>query len=168
MNLILDMDETLINYKMFPRPYLEEFLTECFKIFSSLSIWTNANEEWFNMANNNIFKPLIDIINEKEITLYKFHFVFTREKYKNKKLRRLHNSKTFKQFNINNMIIIDDTKENFTCNYGNGIQIIPFCNFYNDSELLKLLKYFKKILIPYFKENNTILSLDKRLWRLKI
>lgn len=197
MNLILDMDGTLISGNDFTndvyvRPYLENFLEECFMIFNNVSIWTAASKEWFNVVNQKVFIPLINLINERKGTTYKFHFIFTREKCKHvykynsfynceydniivrteKRLRKLHKSKSlYKEYTMDNTVIIDDTKETFDNNYSNGILVTsyfsPIVNR-NDKVLLKLLTYFKNILIPHYNEHTTIRNLEKRYWKTEL
>lgn len=179
VNLILDMDNTLIYYDT-PRPYLETFLEYCFISFANVSIWTAGNDLWFEYVNNRIFDPIINQINKKHMPSapFQFHFVFTYddcsvltgyesypfEELVRKKLRRLHRSKTYSDYHIDNMIIVDDKSENFMCNYGNGIQIHPFVDGdgWNDDCLLRMIGYFKNIIIPYFNKHGTIRNLEKR------
>ena len=81
MNLILDMDGTLIDsYFSFvtgkmviiPRPHLKEFLEFVFDNFSNVSIWTNGVKEWYEEVYSTLLITFIP--NGKS-----FHFVKTRE-----------------------------------------------------------------------------------------
>ncbi len=161
MNIILDMDQTLIDgivdfsfvpfdssIKIIPRPYLKEFLKFCFESFQYVSIWTAASEKWFESVNKEIFKPILEELNGELNNKYKFDFIFTSNQctivwtysewhgqsimHKEKRIRRLHKScSKYPQYTIDNTIIIDDTKITFKNNYGNGIHINPFETCYS-------------------------------------
>ena len=50
MNVILDVDETLLTKKndiIILRPYVREFIETCFNVFKSVSIWTANTKEHF-------------------------------------------------------------------------------------------------------------------------
>jgi len=187
------MDNTLISgneftNEVYVRPYLETFLEECFSLFVNVSIWTAASKEWFDHVNRQVFTPLLNKINGRYGTQYKFNFVFTSKNCKRtykynsffgcgydnnvviteKRLRKLHKSRNlYKDYTMDNTIIIDDTKETFQNNYGNGILIEPFISSIintNDDILLNLITYFKTILIPHYNIHNTVRNLEKRYW----
>lgn len=179
MNIILDMDETLIhgNFEgdIIPRPYLFEFLQFAFERFKNVSIWTAANKAWFEMVNEKIFIPILEVLNRsfdkvltgEHITLsyvydeYGQHFIA-----RVKKLRKLHKSKKSPDYTIDNMIVVDDTKTTFQKNYGNAIHIQEFIGGH-DEELKKLMRYLEEVLLPYFEKNGTIRTLEKRFWSSK-
>ena len=178
------MDQTLIHGKrissMMPfeyslsvkaRPHLKEFLTFCFDRFQNVSIWTAAEQEWFNQVNKEIFVPILESLGKK------FRFVYTYAQctrverisrtYTEKRIRKLHKSKRLPDYTIDNTIIVDDTAETFRSNYGNAILIKEWHCQYADTDLLKLMKYIDDILIPYYNENRTIRSLNKINWEKK-
>lgn len=178
MNLILDMDNTLICF-LVPRPHLEYFFEECFKLFKNVGIWTAANREWFNYVNYMIFEPILEKINQRLQTNYCFDFVFDSKKCTRridimwgndtieKRVRKLHKSKHFPDYTIDNIVVVDDNPNTFRANYGNAVLITPYTeeiDLFKDEELLKLINYFKNTLIPHFNENGTIRNLDKRGW----
>ena len=185
MNIILDMDQTLIDGIIYgserlvvARPHLKKFLSWCFKTFNGVAIWTAAGKDWANFVHNKIFQQILDSIN------HQFDFIFTSKKctnvwefsewhdysicHKVKKLRKIHRRKTgiFEKYTIYNTLILDDTSSTYKFNYGNGIPIQPFvmegCE--NDDHLLKLIVYVENILIPHFHKYNTIRNLEKRFW----
>lgn len=194
MNIVLDMDQTLIDgvcstKRVIERPHLELFLEWCFKTFDGIGIWTAANQAWFDYVNEKVFEPMLQRISEKNgATLrYQFDFVFAQDKCTNvwrysewhghsvltteKRLRKLHRSKErFKQYTVLNTLMIDDTKTTFGCNYGNGIHIPPFeadeytPNWRDDNALLKLRIYLRNVVIPHYKKYNTVRNLEKRYW----
>ena len=88
-----------------------------------------------------------------------------------KRIRKLHQYKSvkFKNYNMNNTIIVDDTKNTFRSNYGNGIYIPPFHDYKsgweNDQELSRLYIYLRNVVLPHYEKWGTILDLEKRYWR---
>lgn len=189
MNIVLDMDNTLIEgcpytYDIIPRPNLEIFLVWCFQNFKNVSIWTAANRLWFNRVNELVFKDILLKINKS------FDFVFTSDKCTTiyefsewhgqcfpktiKKLRKLHKyrSEKFKDYDIENTIIVDDKSKTFSQNYGNGICVEPFEPFTtkkevwsNDVELLRLCIFLCDVVIPNYNTHGTVRNLEKRYWR---
>jgi len=151
-HIILDMDGTLIgidnNMKPVIRPFLEDFLVFCFKNYRSVSIWTAANIEWFDVVNEKIFQPILD--------KYKLSFRFvwdynkcTRQRIMNyeniyiKKLERVFDA--YKDMTTDNTIIIDDN------------QIICMDNPENSI-----------IIHSYNPEEKEDLELKMMMWKLKI
>ena len=191
MNLILDMDQTLIDgmYNddnpsrtiINARPHLFEFLKFCFENFKSVSIWTAASRFWFNIVNDRIFAPTLKHLKEIGIDA-KFDFVFTGNRCTTKwiysefhgqsvritikRLKKLYRSRIlYKKYTRENTLIVDDKKNTFSLNYGNGIEISAWdCYNHDDVELLKLKRYFEKTIFPYFKKHKTIRNLEKRGW----
>lgn len=176
MNIILDMDETLIHgtfhYEIMVRPHLFEFLQFAFEKFKNVSIWTAASKAWFEQVNKEVFMPILEKIG------CSFHNVFTVENttlshvydeysgqmiMRVKKLRKLHRSKKFPDYNMDNTIIVDDTRTTFQKNYGNAIHVREFIGKYDD-ELEVLMRYLEEILLPYFQTYGTIRTLEKRGW----
>lgn len=199
MNIVLDMDQTLIdgwpepsnvNVNVIRRPNLDIFLEWCFEHFERVSIWTAASRDWFNKVNEFVFEDILKSINQKKGREYKFDFVFTSEmcnvvwkfsefhgcsvKCIQKRIRKLHNRKSepFKHYNLDNTIIIDDTSQTFSANYGNGIQISPFETYKyfdeniwkSDVELLRMALYLKNVVLPHYNKHGTIRNLEKRYW----
>jgi len=145
MNLILDMDGTLINEKKEPRPHLQAFFHYIFQHFERVSIWTAALDVWFNDVYQHVFKPLIPKGKS-------FHFVWCRDKCKLlnigsstmivKPLSKIYNS--FPNFyNQRNTLIIDDTHFTYRENIGNAIKISSYSNNRSDTELVKIIQQFQ-------------------------
>jgi hypothetical protein len=180
MNIILDMDETLIhgNFEgvIIPRPYLFEFLQFVFERFKNVSIWTAANKAWFEIVNEKVFSPILEVLNcsfdkvltEEHTTLSYVYDDFYGQSFMTrvKKLRKLHKSKKSPDYTIHNMIVVDDTKTTFQKNYGNAIHIQEFMGG-RDKELKKLMRYLEEVLLPYFSKYGTIRTLEKRYWSTK-
>ena len=152
-HIILDMDGTLVgidnNMKPIIRPFLEEFLVFCFQNFKSVSVWTAANIEWFDVVNEKIFQPILD--------KYKLSFRFVWDYNKCTKMRNnTYESRYIKQLekvwdkfldmNKDNTVIIDDNKITCMDNPENAI-IIPSYDPEDKTEdlELKLMKWKLKI-----------------------
>ena len=185
LNLVLDMDSTLISnfgYNINPRPHLQLFLTFCFLNCKTISIWTAAEQSWFDAVNNALFQPILQKISARLRKKCQFRFVFVRQRgtikftvrpenqYQPtpifvKELDKLWNSPfQFPEFTPHNTLIVDDTPETYSQNFRNAIQILPFAfNNKQDRELLKLMLYLKE-LGQHYQEYKTILNADKRQW----
>jgi hypothetical protein len=182
MNIILDMDQTLI-FEVHRRPYLDVFLEICFLKFQNVSIWTAASQEWFDYVNENTFTPILKEISDKYLRSFKFDFVFTRNRcslvkdsesiftdvfFIEKRLNKLFKSKEkYKDYTKDNTIVLDDDAFTFRKNYGNALRIFPY--FGNtgpvDDELICAAIYIIKVVIPHFKKERSVRNLDKRGWR---
>lgn len=134
MNIIFDIDGTLIDAdgRLMPRPHLEELFDYVFQTAHTVSIWTAAGREWYDLVHKG----------------YKFRLVFTGErcviKWRDpfgmdirqaiKPLRKIWHCKTkYTEFTKHNTIIIDDTPHTYVRNYGNAVPIRSYTN--NDNEL---------------------------------
>jgi len=170
MNIILDMDETLI-HRLFvknriyaepiARPHLKEFLEFIFANSKNVSIWTHGLKEWYDFVYKKVLK---DLIPEGKT----FHFVRTRETsigdyvdfiQINKKLRDINSGipsisflkpllvlykKYPGEYNQNNTFIIDDNPTTYLINKENAIAIKPYNGIDNsDTELLRIMKLIK-------------------------
>jgi len=187
MNVIFDMDETLISHdkndSIFPRPHLNIFLRYCFETFETVSIWTNAEKGWFEKANQEVFIPILKEINEECGTDHDFYFVYTRERssmkrvktnhfydggsYRVKRLKKIWRKKQTPHTRYNT-IIVDDNDETYEDNYGNAIPIKAWHHTSSfDTELLKLAQYFG-ILIKQIESGDNVLYIEKRWWRKKM
>ena len=139
--LILDLDETLIHFKikssrggtLRARPYLFGFLEEMGHYYE-LVIWTSATEAYAN--------SLIDAIEyEKkyfDYILYREHATIIGDDFV-KDLTRIGRG-------LDRVIIIDDMPQNFRLQKDNGITIKPFFgDDYDDSALYDLVPILKHI-----------------------
>lgn len=177
IHIILDIDGTLINYldspnisKSVSRPHLKTFLSWCFDNCGSVSIWTAASKIWYDKIYDKHLKPILDELK------CSFLFVYTDTKCSTKYdsdpetdhpesiiLKPL--KKIFKQsklpHNVYNTLIVDDTCETYTKNYGNAIPIKTYTGNDLDNELVKLIELLKK-LKDTFNTYGTIRKIDKR------
>ena len=139
--LILDLDETLVNFKiksskegtLRARPFLFGFLEEMGHYYE-LIVWTSGTEAYAN--------SLIDAIeSEKQYFDYVFfreHAIIIGDDFV-KDLNRVGRS-------LDRIIIIDDMPQNFRLQRKNGITIKPFLgDDYKDTALYDLLPILKHI-----------------------
>ena len=139
--LILDLDETLVNFKiksskegtLRARPFLFGFLEEMGHYYE-LIVWTSATEAYAN--------SLIDAIEfEKkyfDYVLFREHAIIIGDDFV-KDLNRVGRS-------LDRVIIVDDMPQNFRLQKQNGITIKPFLgDDYNDTALYDLLPILKHI-----------------------
>lgn len=173
--LILDLDETLIfstsnkiakqedstidEYFVYKRPGLDLFLNTILADFE-IAVWTSSTEDYAEELIKKIFPqdyPLSFVYGRSKCTL-----TFLREQNdytysKNlKKLKR-------KNYNLEKILIIDDSPEKLRRNYGNHIRVNPFVGSNKDIELFQLIKYLEKI-----KLTDNVRGIEKRLWRADI
>ncbi len=193
MNIILDMDQTLIDGRLpgenislktgvFNRPYLYDFLKFCFLNFEKVSIWTAASDKWFQHVNREVFNPIIQKLNDETEQNFAFDFVFTRDRCTHtwrhsewhghhirvrlKRLRKLFRSKDkYKDYTKHNTLVLDDDPRTFQDNYGNSIEIDDWQEYeHEDKQLLLLINYLQNIIFPHYRKHLTIRNLDKRHW----
>lgn len=137
MNLFLDMDGTLIdhyfdsgnNYCIQERPYIGFFFEYIFDKFETVSIWTNASNEWFEFAYT-ILKQYIPPTKQ-------FYMILTRDtkiersnqmgftQYNQNEIKNLHILYELypETFNKYNTFIIDDSPYTYKNNIENSIPI---------------------------------------------
>ncbi len=170
--LILDLDETLIHateqklnipedfkfdkYFVYKRPNLDNFLIDISKHFK-IGIWSSANDIYVN-------EIVIKIVPEN----LKLEIIWGRSRCSLKKddtfdnyffEKRLSKLKR-KGFKLEQIIIVDDTPEKSSKNYGNAIYIKEFLGDTKDDELNYLFDYLLTL-----KNVDYIRSIEKRNWR---
>jgi TFIIF-interacting CTD phosphatase-like protein len=172
--LILDLDETLFHateiefldemniphdfmmddfYHVYLRPHLQDFLKTAFEYFD-VAVWTSASQSYAE-----------DIV--KKIFPDNLKFLYTREQctkkldYDTMEFVYLKNLKNLKKlgYDINKLLIVDDSPEKVAQNYGNYIPITPFYGDQKDIQL-KLLKDY----IITLADRDDIRKLEKRNW----
>ena len=181
--LILDIDETLIyaskeplnrlpdfrlsKYYVYKRPYLDQFLQEIKDDFL-LAIWSSATDDYV--------EAIVEEIIPKDI---KLEFVWGgsrctlkrnlwddleawdpdnqwQEYYYTKPLKKVKR----RGYDLEHIIIVDDTPHKAKQNYGNVIYPLEFTGDMSDNDLELLAKYLKLL-----KEESKIRSIEKRDWR---
>ena len=156
--LILDLDETLVSgqeerlerppdvavdrFFVYFRPHYKEFLEEMEKHFD-IAIWTASSDGYALPIVKKLFEDLTPPV-----------FVFTSERattrYNSvdgnvKVVKRLKKVKVKFGYTLADILIVDDKKDTFQDNYGNGIEIKSFNGESNDEELLYLKEYILNI-----------------------
>jgi RNA polymerase II subunit A small phosphatase-like protein len=184
--LILDLDETLVHatskklernpdfvifdYNIYCRPYLESFLSEMNKYFK-LAVWSSASDDYVEKVTESIFPKNIDLefvwgrsrCTPKRLLqidaygnyedFYSSHYNYIKPL---KKLKR-------KGFQLEKILIIDDTPHKSRDNYGNAIYPNEFLGDLKDDELQKLSKYLISI-----KDEKNVRNIEKRRWKAQI
>jgi hypothetical protein len=155
-------------YKVFERPYLQEFLEFIFENFN-VSIWTAATEEYASFVIKNIIKSekLKSTLKEKlklNVILHSDHCKISTEKgngIKDLSLlwecnNPLHLDSRFKKtFKSYNTFILDDYREEvYEKNKNNCILVEPFDYENENCHKDKYLKNLKKSLTKFLKEGD--------------
>ena len=141
--LVLDLDETLIHFKVHPnddssgtlqfRPFLSEFLSAVKNLYE-LVIFTAATQDYAD--------PIINAIEQKGIKfdhrLYRIHTILINNDFV-KDLSRLGR-------NLSQIIIVDNMEQNYKLQPDNGITIRPFWGKdINDMALFDLISILTQI-----------------------
>lgn len=169
--LILDLDETLIyadksplershdfragDYYVYKRPYLDDFISNCFLNFT-VAVWTTSTDIYAKEIVGNIFPDT-----------GKLAFVWDR----NRCIRRydsengeyywIKDLKKIKKygFTLDQILMIDDTPRKIERNYGNIVRISEWIGNTEDKELPCLSKYLQTL-----KDSDQIRKIEKRNW----
>lgn len=170
--LILDLDETLIHatkkrlnisedfqfdqYFVHKRPYLDDFLINISSHFK-VGIWSSAGDTYVN-----------EIVKQIKPASIEFEIIWGRSKCSVKRdfaldtlnfEKRLDKLKK-KGFQLEKIIIVDDSPENSRVNYGNAVYIKEFTGDKSDEELNHLYDYLLTL-----KDVENIRAVEKRGWR---
>lgn len=180
--VILDLDETLVHatteppssnwdfevppYKVFKRPFLDEFLDNL-KEHYQVAVWSSAGDEYVDQIVAQIFPenyPLKFVWGRTRCTrMIDYESV---DQYGYSNFDHLHYAKVLKKVKkagfalIEDILIVDDTPRKAKVNYGNAIYPKPFSGEPEDNELELLLKYLVNI-----KNTENFRKLEKRYWR---
>lgn len=183
MLLILDLDETLIHasavkirddfdfqvyhYYVYQRPGLTEFLTRCGAHFT-LAVWSSASDDYVRAVVSQIFPPTLPLAfvwGRSRCTRFRLPELdeqgFTSLDYATsyefaKRLKKV----TRQGFDLKRTLIVDDTPEKVSHNYGNAIYIKPFVGARDDQELAYLADYLLTL-----KNEANVRTIEKRGWR---
>ena len=183
--IILDLDETLIHasnkehaeshdfelfgYKIFKRPFLNEFLEKIKQDFR-VAVWSSASDDYVEAIVKTIFPdnyPLEFVWGRSRCT-YKADY----DKYSEtgnpdsnshfEYIKRLDKLRK-KGFDKNRILIIDDTRRKSMHNYGNAIYPSEFSAQQNDDELFWLAEYLLTL-----KHHDSVRTIEKRNWKNEI
>lgn len=182
--LILDLDETLIyasetplerpadfcvyGYHVYRRPWLAEFLEECFEDFE-VAVWSSASDLYVQAVVERIFpdhSKLRFVWGRSRATLRRStgdidgymldpwdHQHYLKPLVKVKK----------RGWPLERMLIVDDTPAKCIRNYGNAIYAREWNGDLADEELRLLSRYLKEI-----KAVPNVRTIEKRKWREKV
>ncbi|QEG40177.1 HAD family hydrolase [Roseimaritima ulvae] len=172
--LILDLDETLVHgseirlhreadfmvgpFHVYKRPHLDEFLTDTSSHFD-MAVWSSASWDYVS-----------HIADELSTLVPKWQFVWSRFRCVQRmhpELMQTYFVKDLKKvkrrgYNLDRVLIVDDTQLKVSRNYGNAIYIPPFEGSDDDNELPQLKRYINSL---RFESN--FRTIEKRGWRTK-
>lgn len=170
--LILDIDETLAHatnrldlgpsdfscwdYEIYRRPYLNEFLAEVSQYYE-LAVWSSAGSMYVPEMIKNLFPEQYDL-------RFVWSGVRCNRKFNPeigdyfwikdlKKVRRL-------GYNLDRVVMIDDSPEKLSRHYGNLVKISPFEGNPNDTELRDMIPFLK-----HLSTLDNVRCVEKRGWR---
>lgn len=181
--LILDLDETLIHatpqaldrkadftvfdYHVYKRPFLDAFLKQMDNDFL-IAVWSSASDDYVKEVVGNIFSSDMKLefvwgrsratfrrrLRTDELGYFgdspQNHYHYTKPL---KKLKR-------KGYNLNRILIVDDTRRKCMHNYGNAVYPMEYLGAENDDELKYLSLYLSTL-----KGLENVRTLEKRGWR---
>ncbi len=170
--LILDIDETLLyasekrlerdpefrvgQYFVYVRPYLREFLRHCEKHFQ-LAIWSSSSADYLSAIVEKVLPRdlKLEFVWSRERCIQRFNGE-TQELYYVKDLKKV----SRKGYQLDRVLIVDDSPEKVERNYGNAIYVRPFLGAADDSELGDLGLYLKSV-----SQLTNVRCIEKRNWR---
>ncbi len=170
--LILDIDETLLHasekrldrapdfvigpYYIYQRPFLKEFLLSCKQLFS-IAVWSSSGADYLESVIHNIFPSEVipEFVWNRKHCIQRYDPEYL-EIYFVKDLKKVKQ----KGYNLNRILIVDDTPKKVERNYGNAIYVRPYLGDENDEELKNLAGYLKS-----FQVTPNVRTVEKRGWR---
>ena len=184
--LILDVDETLIHatekelnqkvdfrifdYNIYKRPFLDEFLKEVKSDFL-IAIWSSASDDYVEEITKRIIPKDIklEFVWGRSRCTYRRNLRIDEYGYYDDDVRNhYHYIKPLKKvkrkgFNLNRILIVDDTPHKSKDNFGNAIYPKEFTGDAEDKELKLLAKYLKTL-----KDKENVRRIEKRNWKNRI
>ncbi len=183
--IILDIDETLVyaskiqlekvhdfkigEYYVYKRPYLKE-LIEYIEFNFSFAIWSSASDKYVNEMTKKL-----DLNEKAEFSWARSKATFKRPStfdhdgnlnfdsndhhFFIKRLKKVKNL----GYDLEKILIVDDTPQKSRENYGNAIYISEFKGDSNDKELMELIDYLETL-----KYVDNVRVIEKRNWKEKI
>lgn len=173
--LILDIDETLLYssaqplhrppdcrigpYFTYTRPFLTEFLQKAQESFC-IAVWSSSSSDYVQAIVNKTFPDTVqpEFIWSRDRCIQRFN-PETYENYFVKDLKKVKRQ----GYNLDRVLIVEDTPQKVERNYGNAIYIKPFYGNDNDQELKFLTEYLIKL-----RSTTNLREIEKRNWRQKI
>jgi RNA polymerase II subunit A small phosphatase-like protein len=173
--LVLDLDETLVHasetplpiaaehevgrYLLYLGPGLRSFL-ECVAPAYRLAVWTSSSPSYAHAVCPLVFtrSERLEFIWASDRCTPTRHIEtdsWCNAKPLNK-LKRL-------GYDLGRVLVVDDSPEKHTRNYGNLVQIAPFTGDPDDKELLHLAEYLSRLAVE-----SDFRRVEKRAWRRNI
>ncbi len=179
--LILDLDETLIHathveqnmpvdfmlddYLIYKRPFVDEFFTILQDDFI-FAVWSSATNGYVNRIVKQIIPNFISlefVWSRERCTLrrdFLMEYGYDPDYYEyTKPLSKV----KAKGYDLQKILIVDDTPFKCFANYGNAIYPKAFEGDKNDDELLYLAKYLQTL-----KNKDNVRTIEKRYWRSEV
>jgi carboxy-terminal domain RNA polymerase II polypeptide A small phosphatase len=172
--LVLDLDETLVHasetplaitaehevgrYFLYLRPGLSDFLKSIVPAYR-LAVWTSSSPSYAHAVCPLVFKhsERLEFIWASDRCTPTRHF--ETDSWCNakplKKLKRL-------GYDLSRVLVVDDSPEKHTRNYGNLVQVAPFTGDTADEELVHLAEYLNDLKLA-----SDFRTIEKRAWRRK-
>ncbi len=170
--LVLDLDETLVYasdkplsrspeftvppYLLYLRPGVQPFLEQAGRLFR-LAIWTSSSPNYARAVCSLLFrKPdsLAFIWASDRCTMRRD--LETDTWCNTKPLQKLRR----RGYDLNRILVVDDSPEKHTRNYGNLIHVAPYEGDPSDDELFHLSRYLEQI-----SQEPDVRRIEKRNWR---
>jgi RNA polymerase II subunit A small phosphatase-like protein len=179
--LILDLDETLIHaretplerppdfvvygYHVYRRPHLDHFLAQALSHFD-VAIWSSASDDYVRAVVDSIFPDpsLLQFVwGRSRATLrrvYQDESGYMIDPWDHNHYLKPLTKVRRAGWNIERVLIVDDTPEKCLRNYGNAIYPRPYEGAIDDEELMLLESYLLSI-----KDHENVRRFEKRRWR---
>jgi RNA polymerase II subunit A small phosphatase-like protein len=170
--LILDLDETLVfgtteglprpadmvvgKYHIYRRPGVDGFLNFSFEHFR-VAVWTSSTLPYATEIVKQILpeNATLEFLWGRERCTRRVDLE-SRESYWIKDLKKVKKL----GYNLESVIMVDDSPEKLERNYGNHVIIRPFQGETDDNELMYLSRYLLRL-----KELPSVRAVEKRSWR---
>ena len=169
--LILDLDETLIygtelplerapdlvagGYSVYFRPGLERFIRQVATVYR-LAVWTSASRAYALQICATVFADVqLDFLWASERCTPQWDYE-TGSMCGAKRLRKV----ARKGYPLERTLVVDDSPEKHTKNYGNLVRVLPFEGNMNDRELDMLSVYLVTLA-----NCTNVRKVEKRGWR---
>ena len=171
--LILDIDETLLYaadrplerkpdcrigpYAVYLRPFLTDFLNQVSQHYR-IAVWSSSSPDYVESVVNSIFPKWIipEFIWSRERCITRFDPEW-HEQYYIKDLKKVRRQ----GYNLERVLIVDDTPQKVERNYGNAIYVTPWLGDQNDNELQLLTKYLLQL-----RDKANLRCIEKRNWKI--
>lgn len=173
--LVLDLDETLLharelpldrdpnlilfNYFIYFRPYLREFIQQVRSVYK-LAVWTSSGRQYANAVCANVFTDCdrLEFVWSSERCTVEWD-VERGTSCGAKRLRKVRGL----GYRLERVLVVDDSPEKHTRNFGNLVRVHPFEGDPHDRELILLARYLMEI-----SDQPNFRSIEKRGWRRQV